>query len=293
MRIKDSPHPYAAITIIFWSLAYVLTRVLVQYFSVYSLGFLRYFVASCALVIIALITKMRLPRLIDLGWFLLSGAAGFFFYIITFNTGSVYVSASTSSLAIATVPVITALFSCIIYHEKIKGFQWIAIIIEFSGVMLLTLINGDFMVNKGLLWLFLAAISLSSYNLLQRRLLKNYSALQVSTFSIFTGTLMLTIFLPGSVEEVTNAMPIHIFYIAVLGVFSSAIAYLTWSVAFSKTKMTSTVSNYMFITPFLTTLLGFLVSREVPDLPTVLGGAVILTGLFIFNFGDVIWHKSR
>lgn len=293
MRIKDSPHPYAAITIIFWSLAYVLTRVLVQYFSVYSLGFLRYFVASCALVIIALITKMRLPRLIDLGWFLLSGAAGFFFYIIAFNTGSVYVSASTSSLAIATVPVITALFSCIIYHEKIKGFQWIAIIIEFSGVMLLTLINGDFMVNKGLLWLFLAAISLSSYNLLQRRLLKNYSALQVSTFSIFTGTLMLTIFLPGSVEEVTNAMPIHIFYIAVLGVFSSAIAYLTWSVAFSKTKMTSTVSNYMFITPFLTTLLGFLVSREVPDLPTVLGGAVILTGLFIFNFGDVIWHKSR
>lgn len=207
MKIKESPHPYAAVTIIFWSLAYVLTRVLVQYFSVYSLGSLRYFVASCALVIIALFTKMRLPRIIDSGWFLLSGATGFFVYIIAFNKGSVYVSASTSSLAISTVPVITALFSCIIYHEKIKGFQWIAIIIEFSGVMLLTLINGDFMVNKGLFWLFLAAMSLSAYNLLQRKLLKDYSALQVTTFSIFTGTLMLTVFLPGSVKEVTNAMP--------------------------------------------------------------------------------------
>lgn len=291
MKTKDSPHPYAAVTIIFWSLAYVLTRVLVQYFSVYSLGFLRYFIASCALAIIALFTKMRFPRIIDLGWFFLSGTTGFFFYIIAFNKGSVYVSASTSSLAIATVPVITALFSCIIYHEKIKRYQWIAIIIEFSGVMMLTLINGDFMVNKGLLWLFFAAMSLSAYNLLQRKLLKDYSALQVSTFSIFTGTFMLTIFLPGSVKEATNAMPIHILYIAILGVFPSAIAYLTWSVAFSKTKITSTVSNYMFITPFLTTLLGFLISHEIPDLPTVIGGAVILTGLFIFNFGEAIRHK--
>jgi len=291
LRIKDSPHPYAAVTIIFWSFAYVLTRVLLQYFTAYSLGFLRYFIASCTLVIITLFTKMRLPKIIDFGWFFLSGATGFFFYIIAFNKGSVSVSASTSSLAIATVPVITALFSYIIYHEKLKWLQWIAIIIEFSGVMLLTLLGGDLMVNKGLLWLFFAAMALSAYNLLQRKLLKDYSALQVSTFSIFTGTLMLTIFLPESVKEVTNAMPIHIFYIAVLGVFSSAIAYLTWSKAFSKSKITSTVSNYMFITPFLTTLLGFLLSHEIPDWPTVYGGTVILIGLFIFNFGDVIWYK--
>lgn len=265
-----------------------MTRLLLQYYSPYSLGFLRYFAASGTLVIIALFIKMKLPKIIDLWWFFLSGAVGFFFYIIAFNKGSESVSAATSSLIIATVPVITALLAYSIYHEKLNGFQWIAIVIEFSGVMILTLTDGVFMVNAGLLWLFLAAMALSAYNLFLRKLLKNYSALQVSTFSIFAGTLMLTIFLPASVKEVRNAMPIHLFYIAVLGVFSSAIAYLSWSKAFSKAKITSTVSNYMFITPFLTTLLGLLISNEIPDWSTIFGGTVILLGLFIFNFGETI-----
>jgi len=275
----------------FLSLAYVLTRILMRYFSAYSLGFLRYFTASCTLVILALFTKMKIPKISDIWWFLLSGAAGFSFYIIAFNKGSEYVTASTSSLVIATVPVITALLSYIIYHEKLKGFQWIAIITGFSGVIILTLMNGTFTVNIGLCWLFSAAVALSLYNLLLRKLLKDYSALQVSTFSIFAGTLMLTIFLPASVNEVQHAMPIHIFFIIVLGVFSSAIAYLSWSKAFSKAKITSTVSNYMFVTPFLTTLLGFLISNEIPDLSTVFGGAAILVSLLIFNFGEKVYRK--
>lgn len=288
MKIKESPHPYAAITIIFWSLAYVLTRILLQSFSAFSLGFLRYFTASCALVIVAVVMKMKMPKTADLGWFLLTGAVGFFFYMIAFNKGSEKVTASTSSLIIATVPVITALFSNIIFHEKLKSIQWVAIVIEFIGVVILTLMNGIFMINIGLVWLLLAALALSTYNLLLRKLLKSYSALQVSTFSIFAGTLMLAVFLPASVKEVKAAAPNHILYIIILGIFSSAIAYLSWSKAFSKAKNTSTVSNYMFITPFLTTLLGFLISKEIPDLPTVFGGAVILLGLFIFNFGEKI-----
>ncbi|MGI5935748.1 MAG: hypothetical protein ACOX7I_02935 [Oscillospiraceae bacterium] len=46
MNFKDSFHPYAAVTILFWSLAYVLTRLALNYFSPFSLGFLRYLLAS-------------------------------------------------------------------------------------------------------------------------------------------------------------------------------------------------------------------------------------------------------
>lgn len=151
--------------------------------------------------------------------------------------------------------------------------------------------DGIFSVNTGLIWLFLAAMALSVYNLLLRKLLKDYSALQVSTFSIFTGTLMLTIFLPASVREIKNAMPIHLHYILIRGIYSSAIAYLAWSKAFSKAKQASAVSNYMFITPFLTTLLGFVIAKEIPDLSTIIGGTVILLGLFIFNFGERLYSK--
>lgn len=39
----------------------------------------------------------------------------------------------------------------------------------------------------------------------------------------------------------------------------------------------------MFVTPFLTTILGFIMMGEVPDKATLLGGIIILTGLFMFN----------
>lgn len=285
MKIKDSFHIYAIITIIFWSLAYVFTRMALRYFSAYSLGFLRYFVASCALIIVVIATKMKPPAKSDIKWFVIGGAVGFFLYMIAFNKGCESVTASTSSVIIATVPIITALLASSIYKERLKPFHWIAIVVSFLGVVTLTLLNGILTIDKGLIWLFLAVILLSLYNLLQRKLTRTYSALQTSAFSIFAGTIMLAIFSPASLSEVKNAPPIQLFHVVIMGIFSSAIAYLSWSQAFEKAKYTSSVSNYMFITPFSTTLLSLLIAKERPDFSTIVGGIIILTGLLIFNFG--------
>ena len=291
MKLKDSFHPYAGITILFWSLAFVLTRLLLQTFSAFSLGFLRYAVASCALVVIVLTAKIAPPNMADLKWFLLSGFFGFFLYMITFNKGIETVTAATSSVVIATAPVITALLAGLIYKEKLSAIQWTATVVEFSGVALLTLMNQVFSLNSGLVWLLLAALSLGIYNLLQRKLTKTYSGLQTATYSIFAGTLMLAVFLPAAVSEVHAVPPIQLLYIVILGIFSSAIAYVTWAQALKKATRTTSVSNYMFITPFLTTLLGFVLTHEKPDGSTIAGSLVILTGVLIFNFGDRLVGK--
>ncbi len=290
MKFRDSHHPYAFITIIFWSLAYVLTRLTLQYFSTFSLGFIRYFIASCTLITIAFTVKLKCPGRKDLPWFAAAGAVGFFFYMIAFNKGQATVTAATGSVVIATVPVFTALLARFIYGEKLKSYQWLAIAIEFAGVLTLTLMNGMLSLNVGLIWLFSAAIALSSYNLIQRKLTKKYTALQTSSFSIFFGTVMLAIFLPQSVHEVVQAPPVQIFYVLILGIFSSAAAYVMWSAAFAKASQTSQVSNYMFLTPFITSILGLLLADEVPDRATIVGGVIILLGAFVFNFGDRIFH---
>ncbi len=292
MKLRDSFHPYAITTIIFWSLAYVLTRLALQYFSALSLGFLRYFAASCTLVAVAVLTKMKLPHKADLIWFLAAGADGFFLYMIAFNKGQETVTASTGSVVIATVPVITALLARFVYKEKLYRFQWAAIVIEFAGVLVLVLMDGVFSINIGLIWLFLAAVSLSIYNLLQRKLTKVYTALQTSAFSIFFGTVLLAVFIPASVKEVSSAPVIQLVYVAVLGIFSSAIAYVAWSKAFAKAKQTSQVSNYMFVTPFLTSILGLLIADEIPSRATLLGGSIIILGVLVFNFGGKIFSKD-
>lgn len=293
MNFKNSFHPYAIVTILFWSLAYVLTRLTLQYFSAFSLGFLRYLVASCTLLIVAVLTKMQLPRRADLVWFFVSGGVGFFFYMIAFNQGQATVTAATGSVVIATVPVITALMARFVYREKLRAFQWAAILIELVGVTVLTLMNSVFSVNTGLLWLFLAAVALSVYNLIQRQLTKNYTALQTSTYSIFFGTLLLAIFAPTAFREVSSAPAIQYLYLAILGVCSSAIAYVSWAKAFSKAKQTSQVSNYMFVTPFLTSILGFLIASEIPDRATLCGGGIILIGILIFHFGGKLCGAAK
>lgn len=291
MRFRDSYHPYAILTILFWSLAYVLTRLALKYFTAYSLGFLRYAVASVALAVIVLAGKVKAPRGKDFVWFLPSGFFGFFLYMVTFNQGCVSVTAATSSIVIATVPVMTALLARIIYREKLSVVKWVATGIEFGGVIVLTALDSSISLNSGLVWLLLAAVSLSSYNLLQRKLTRTYTGLQASAYSIFIGTVLLAVFLPQSVLEIRSVPLIPIILVVLLGVFSSAIAYVTWGQAMKKAKHTAFVSNYMFVTPFLAAILGYLLANETPNRATVIGGAVIMTGVLLFSFGDAI--KAR
>jgi drug/metabolite transporter (DMT)-like permease len=276
------------ISVLFSSLGFVLTKITVEYFSPFSLGFLRYFVAATALIIVAVVFKIKIPDKSDFKWFLPSGAFGFFLSSIAFNKGYETVSASAGTLVLATVPIITAILARFIFNEKIKIFQYLAIILEFAGVIIITAANKESTVDIGLIWIFFGAISFSLYNILQRKLIKKYSPSQTTIYSIFAGGLLLCVFLPGSINEIKNAPRIQFVYILILGIFSSAISFFTWSKAISKSKKMSTVSNYAFLTPVVTSVFGFIMINEKPSKETIISGIIILTGMFIYNFGEKI-----
>lgn len=284
-KLKNNPHVFALITILCWSLAYVFTRMTLVYFSPLSLGLLRYVVASAVLLALVLVLKIAPPKRRDMPSFIVAGACGFFFYMIFFNLGTVTVTAATSSIIIATSPIITAFLARFFLGEQLQPRQWIAILISFGGVLYLTLADGFLSVNVGILWLLLAAVVLSVYNLIQRRLTSRYSSLQSSIYAIFWGTAMLFIFTPQAVRDVAAAPPIQLVYIIIMGVFSSALAYLAWSKALALAENTSQVGNYMFLNPFTTALLGFVALGEKIEMTTIIGGVGILLGVFIFNYG--------
>lgn len=282
MKRNNSFHIYASITILFWSLPYVLTKLSSPYFTPFSLAFVCFAVASLTLVPFALIAKVRPPRLRDVPWFFASGGMGFFLYMIVFNTGNPQVTAATGSIVLTSVPVLTAVLARIFYKERLKTYQWIAVGVEFVGIVVLLLIGDSFSFNMGVLWLTLGSFLLSSYNLLQRRLSRTYTPLQTAVYSIFAGTLLLCMFAPSAVGQFRQAPAIVHVYIVVMGVLSSAMAYVAWTVALSRAEKTSYASNYMFITPFLTTIWGVVLGHEVPGWSTVLGGLIILSGVLLF-----------
>ncbi|MCI8342694.1 MAG: DMT family transporter [Firmicutes bacterium] len=292
MRLLKSYHPYAFITVTFWSLAYVFSRLAMVHFSPYPLGFLRYIVASAFLVIVVVAKKIMPPKLKDVPWFIFSGAAGFFIYMLTFNRGTELVPSATSSVIVATAPIMTALLARIFYGERLKIHQWAATGVEFCGILVLSLMGGQLTVNEGVIWLLLAALSLSVYNLLQKKMTKMYAPLSVTSYSIFFGTIMLFIFAPQAWTEVKTAPVNQYVNILVLGIFASALAYISWAQAFSKTKNTSSVSNYMFLTPFITAIFGFIFAGEVPDARTVVGGGIIMCGVLLFFKDNFFGQKS-
>jgi drug/metabolite transporter (DMT)-like permease len=285
MKLKNSFHPYAIVTIVFWSCAYILTRLALQSFTAYALSLTRYLIASAAMLAVVLVTKMKKPAPRDLKWFLAAGACGFALYVVAFNTGQATLNSSTSSVIIALVPVVTPVLARILYHERLSWIQWTAIGVSFTGVAVLTVLSGGLLLNIGIIWLLAAVVLLSVYNILQRKLTKSYTALQTSAFSIFMGTALLLVFLPSSIRQAAAAPLGAWICLFVLGTGSSAVAYCAWAAAFARAEKTSSVTNYMFVTPFLASLLGVVIGGETIPLPTVVGGFIIIAGLLLYSFG--------
>jgi len=292
MKLRDSFHTYAVITVLLWSLSYVFTRLALRYFSSVNLGFLRFGIASVALIAGLVATKTPLPALRDLPWFFGKGITSFFLYMMAFNRGSKTVSAATISVIISTSPILTALLVRIFYKEKLKTIQYVAIGIEFLGVFILTALNGILTVNTGALWLVLASFSGAVSNLFLRKLLQRYKAFPATAYSILIGTVFMGIFSRGAIGELRNAPGNQIVILLVLGLLPSAVAYVTWSEAFKKAKTTTSVTNYLFTTPFITALLGLVAAGERLESSTIIGGIVILAGMFVFHYGEKFFHKK-
>ncbi len=209
-----------------------------------------------------------------------------------FNYGTQYVESATTSVMMATSPLITALLSFLLFKEYLSKKQWIAILIEFVGIIILTVVGNGFSLNIGTLWLLGASFLLSVYNLIQRILTKKYSGFQVTAFSILIGTLMLSFSAPQSFRELKTAPMNQIFYLLILGIFTSTIAYIAWSTAFQKAEKTSQVSNYMFFNPLLSGIFAFFIAGEIPD-STTYRGCNDLFGLCLFNYGHPYGQKRK
>ena len=171
-----------------------------------------------------------------------------------------------------------------VYHEKIKTIGWISIATAFCGVLVLLLWDGVFSINVGLIWTMGAALVFFGYNMISRLLTtKDYTALEIVTYSMIFGALLLGFWSVQGFHQLASSDLPHIMALVYLGAFPSAAAYFLWGKAMSFANRTSEVTNFMFVIPLLSTILGFLILREVPNMGTFLGGAIIICSIIVFN----------
>ncbi|MBN1814934.1 MAG: DMT family transporter [Anaerolineae bacterium] len=281
----------AGVTLLFWASAFSAIRAGLAAYEPGHLALLRFLVASAVLAVYAVLTRMRVSELRDLPAMLLMGFLGITVYHLALNYGEVTVTAGAASLLIASAPTVTALLATLFLGERLKAWGWVGIAVSFVGVALIALGEGDPSTGSGwqgvrfeprALLILLAAASTSLYFIMQKRYLKKYNALQLSAYSIWTGTLLMLVFLPGLVRALPTAPLDATLAVVYLGIFPAALAYVAWTYVLSRMPA-SIAGSFLYLSPVLATLIAWVWLREMPTWLSLVGGATSLVGVILVN----------
>lgn len=276
-------------SILFWASAFVGIRSSLetptqQGYSPQALALLRFLSASAFLVIYAFIVKLRIPKRRDWWLFIITGFTGIFGYHILLNIGEKTVTAGTAGFIIGSIPIFTGLLSLVFLKERFTLWGWFGILISFIGIGMISLTEGEFgNINWGALLVLFAALLGGLNVIIQRVLLKYYTALEVATYSIWMGTLFLLIFITDLFNELPEA-PIKVtIEVVYLGIFPAAIAFILWAYALQKFTLTAHATSFLYLTPIVTLFISWFWIGEVPGVFSILGGFVILGGVVFAN----------
>jgi len=274
-----------ATTLLFWASAFAAIRSGMRpgAYAPGHLALLRFMTASVVFGICAAMMRMRLPQRGDLAAMALMGFLGVTVYHTALNYGELSVTAGTASFLINTAPIFTALLATIFLHERLKFWGWAGIVISFGGAAIIALGEGHGLhVVRGALLILLSAVCASFYTILQKNLLKRYTALEVTACSVWFGTIGLLWFAPGLGQAVLTVPDSATWAALYLGIFPTALAYLTWAYALSRLTASHTIS-FIYLMPALAVLIAWVWLGEVPPPASFLGGLVALAGVVLVN----------
>jgi drug/metabolite transporter (DMT)-like permease len=291
----------AATTAALWGAVYSALEVSLAAFSPGEIAFLRFFVASTALSVHARIVNMAMPPREYWPRISAIGIIGFAIYPMLLNTGQYYVDGGTASLIINATPAIAALTAVLWLREPMSVQNSVGIVISFCGVALIVITTHKEELrptSSGVLLLAAAACAHALHFVLQKGPLRTLSPLQVTVCSMLVGTVCLLPWAPSAVVTMTTAPMKCLIAVVYLGLFPSAVAYLTWAFVLARLPA-STATNILSLIPLIAVTVGWVFLDELPTLFTAVGGAVIFVGVILVQGKSSIafvrtknWHAS-
>jgi drug/metabolite transporter (DMT)-like permease len=226
----------------------------------------------------------------DLAYFALLGFIGITFHQWLQSTGLLTAQASTTAWIVATTPVFMALLGRLVLNERLGWLKAGGITLATLGVLLVVskgdwsaLSSGQFG-TPGDFLILVSAPNWAVFSVISRRGLQAHPAARMMFYVMGFGWLLTSVLLftgPG-LREVGQLSLNGWMGIGFLGIFCSGVAYVFWYDGLQSIPA-SQVGAFLYLEPLVTVVVASLVLSEPLLIATLIGGAIILAGVWIVN----------
>ena len=297
-RSRQQEHLYSMVvyiklllTAVFWGGTFIAGRALAGHVSPFSAAFLRFAVASAFLLVFLLKADGRIPAIQKkqlLPIFVL-GLTGVCAYNFFFFKGLERIEAGRAAVIIANNPVFIALFSALLFKERLSRLQLCGILLSVTGAVVVVLKGnvahlwaGGF--GQGELFIFGCVLSWVTFSLVGKSVLVTLPPLTAIFFSAVVGSAMLLgpAIAEGLLADISRYRPLDwlsIFYLGFFGTAAGFVWYYDGIKAIGPTK----AGLFINFVPISAIVMAFFLLGEPLTGSLFIGTLLVVSGVFLTN----------
>lgn len=295
---KSWVHAAALTSMFFWGFSYIWSKIVFETYSPLTTIFLRLVVSSLFLLIVLFVTRQNEKiHKEDYLLFVVSATLNPFLYFIGENFGLNLVSASLSSIIVATIPLFAPIAAWYFFKEKLKRINLLGLIISFLGLLVIILNkNLELTANPvGLMFLFLAVASAVFYSIALKKLTARYKPITIITWQNILGVFyFLPLFLIFEGKHFLSVVPDGktVGSIILLGIFASSMAFILFT--YTVKNLGIIKSNlYTNLIPIFTATFSILILGEPFTFQKGVGFVIVISGVILSESGKVIYKRVQ
>jgi drug/metabolite transporter (DMT)-like permease len=291
MTKKLLPFLEALFAVVVWGASFIATKIAVGQISPVAVVWLR-FAMGIPILLVAVIMRKQFafPKGSEWLYFALLGFLGISFHQWLQSNGLQTAQASTTAWIVSTSPAFIAILGWMVLKEKLNLLQSLGIVLSMVGVLavvskgdLSTLTIGKFG-SYGDFLILISAVNWAVFSILSRRGLKVHPSTRMTFWVMTIGWLITSVafFANKSYIEIPQLDARGWIAMIFLGIFTTGLAYIAWFDALAQLPAAQT-GAFLFIEPLVSMVVASIILNEQVTLVSILGGTVILVGIWMVN----------
>jgi drug/metabolite transporter (DMT)-like permease len=288
---KLIPYLEALFAVVVWGASFIATKIAVGQISPIAVVWIRFAMGIPILFAVVLARKQfALPKRNEWLYFALLGFLGISFHQWLQSNGLITAQATTTAWIVATSPVFIAILAWLVLKEKLNLIQSLGIVLAMLGV-LVVVGKGDFASlaigqfgTIGDFLILISAVNWAVFSILSRRGLQAHPSTRLTFWVMTIGWLITSVafFAQGKTAEITMLDSRGWWAMIFLGIFTTGLAYIAWFDALAQLPAAQT-GAFLFLEPPSSMVVAAIVLNEAVTWASIIGGAVILLGVWLVN----------